>query len=124
MAAKISFKDDVVSIQVDGSSRVRNIRVRGKKVMVDPELGWSRVLERALFYVACFLLCVGFWYALFLLFASDAHGQTSGQCELIKDHDQRQYCRACATGRVGTCEFIKDRDLRYRCRALCKSNRN
>lgn len=38
-------------------------------------------------------------------------------CESIKDHDQRHYCRAMATGRVTWCEVIRDGDLRHRCRA-------
>ena len=127
MAAKISFEgEDTVKIVVDKGSRVRNLRIAGQRVTVEPDrASWTRVLGRAFFYIACLAFCVLCWLGVFLAFERLAHGQTSaGQCELIKDHDQRQYCRACATGRTGTCEFIKERDLRHRCRALCKSNRN
>lgn len=48
------------------------------------------------------------------------HGlaQASGECELIKDSDQRNYCRAVTKGSPTWCEFIKEPDLRHRCRAF------
>ena len=130
MAAKISFEDDTVKIVVDKGSSVRNVRVAGKRISIEREVSWTTVLGRALFYLGLVLFCLACWAGVFYAFERLAFGQSSpgqsspGQCELIKDHDQRQYCRACATGRTGTCEFIKDRDLRHKCRALCKSDRN
>lgn len=49
-----------------------------------------------------------------------AEGSTT-ECELIKDSDQRHYCRAMANHRKSYCESIKDNDLRHRCRALAEA---
>ena len=49
-----------------------------------------------------------------------AHASTT-ECELIKDADQRNYCRAMASHRKSYCESIKDNDLRHRCRALAEA---
>lgn len=55
-----------------------------------------------------------------LVVLSLGHGlaQASSECELIKDSDQRNYCRAVSKGSPSWCEFIKQPDLRHRCRAL------
>lgn len=123
MAAKVSYKDDTLTITADESSSVRNVRVRGKKVYIGREVGWGVVLARFAFYLACALFCMGVWGAVFWAFERLAFGQsTGGQCELIKNVDQRHYCRACwQQGKQGECELIKDRDLRYQCRAQCKA---
>jgi hypothetical protein len=61
--------------------------------------------------VACILMIIGA-----SLVAVEAH--TEGlACESIRDHDQRHYCRALATGSTTWCEVIRDGDLRQRCRA-------
>lgn len=56
----------------------------------------------------------------FLAIQGLAYG-SSAECELIKDPDQRNYCRAMANHRKSYCESIKDDDLRHRCRALAEA---
>lgn len=46
-----------------------------------------------------------------------AHGSPS-ECELIKDADKRNFCRAETQHRRSYCELIQDNDLRHRCRAI------
>ena len=46
-----------------------------------------------------------------------AHGSPA-ECELIKDADKRNFCRAETQHRRSYCELIKDNDLRHRCRAI------
>ena len=41
-------------------------------------------------------------------------------CEGIRDHDQRHYCRAVTTKKSIYCESIRNSDLRHRCRAEVK----
>ena len=41
-----------------------------------------------------------------------------GTCAFIKDRDQREYCKALHKG--GTCAFIKNADLRNMCKAMTK----
>lgn len=44
----------------------------------------------------------------------------SSQCELIRNADRRNMCRALSTGKAIYCESIKDSDLRHECRARVK----
>ena len=89
-------------------------------VRIQREVSWATVLGRLAFYLACALFCIGAWVAVFYAFEKLAFGQSAGSCELVKDADQRHYCRACS-GKPGECEFIRSADLRQTCRALCKS---
>ncbi len=41
-------------------------------------------------------------------------------CEVIRDADQRNSCRAVTSGRLSYCELIKNHDLRARCRVAVK----
>lgn len=93
--------------------------------VIHREVSWSTIFGRLAFYLGLALFCLACWYGVFLLFERVAFGQsTGGQCELIRDTDQRHYCRACwQQGKQGECELIKDRDLRYQCRAQCKSQK-
>ena len=48
-----------------------------------------------------------------------AHGSPL-DCELIRNPDRRNLCRAVSKGDRTFCEFIKDHDLRSECRARVK----
>ena len=44
-------------------------------------------------------------------------GAANATCAFIKNHDQKEMCKA---SKGGTCAFIKDRDLREYCKAIYK----
>lgn len=67
MVAKISYKDDTLSIEADESSEVRNITVRGNRVYIEREVPWYVVLGRASFYLGCFLFCLAWWWVVLAL---------------------------------------------------------
>jgi hypothetical protein len=66
-----------------------------------------------------FLFVIG--AAILLLTLEELASGSTTECELIKDSDQRHYCRAMASHRKSWCESIKNADLRHRCRALAEA---
>ena len=68
------------------------------------------------FVVAGGILIAGMW-TIGSCAVRVAHGSPS-ECELIKDADKRNFCRAETQHRRSYCELIKDNDLRHRCRAI------
>ena len=115
---KIESRDGNVRIEAEDST-ISDIYVNGNEVsgrssrMPPPVPRWA---IRLLVYLL-FVVFVGFLWARVLDSCErPAHAQSS-ECELIKDADQRHYCRAVTKKQKTECELIKNADLRHRCRA-------
>ena len=100
-------------------SRVRNVRVAGKRIDLDDWGFCDRPIGRFLVYFAMLAFCIACWAAIIMLIARVAHASPL-ECESIKDADQRHYCQAVSIPRRSECELIKKKDLRRLCRAQVK----
>lgn len=80
----------------------------------DEYIGMDRPLLRTTFYVGVvvFILAI-----IVMFFGCSLARASAGDCEFIKNSDDRHLCRATAKNQPSECEFIKDNDKRHICRA-------
>ena len=98
------------TIQVPRSTDLEVARVRARKRLnkkIDQIFGLSVVVG---------VLLTGSWMVGSCA-VKVAYGSPE-ECQLIKDADKRNFCRAEAYHRRSYCDLIKDNDMRHRCRAI------
>lgn len=127
MAVHIEARDGSVRIIADEGSTVSNVIIAGKRVDIpdgDPDFCvvhrpgfWDRPAGRCLAYGLMLVFCLAFWALVIVGCESVAH---CGDCDTLKQPDERHLCRATTQCLKSECEFIKDPDARQVCRVRVK----